>query len=89
MQLAQTIHAAGESAANNNVPDNTHAIALHATNEAELACLEAKLIAIGIRFKAIREPDEPYNGQLMAIGIPPQPRTKKLKKLFQEFKLAK
>lgn len=87
--LAQCVHAAGESAANLEVPPNTHAVVLSVENEAELLRLESKLLANGISIFAIREPDEPWSGALMAIGLPPQPRTKSLKKLFSNLKLYK
>lgn len=87
VQIAQTIHAAGESAQGMVVPPNTHAIAKQAANEEELLELEAKLILAGIEFVAIREPDEPWNGQLMVIGLKPQIRTKEIKKLLGRYKL--
>lgn len=82
-------HAAGESAKLGDLPDGTHAVVLHATDPEELLELKYWLIDAGIEFVCINEPDEPYCGDLMAIGIKPQPRTKKLKKLMQQFKLAK
>lgn len=38
------------------------------------------------RFVAIREPDAPWNGQLVAIGIVPAPR-KALDKLLRRYPL--
>lgn len=67
--MAQTIHAAGESVCG-PVPAGTHAVALHATPE-QLLDLEARLAAGGVVFSAIREPDPPWAGALMAIGIAP------------------
>lgn len=61
---------------------------LHATEDQILA-LELRLQAHSVEFEAIREPDAPWNGSIMAIGLVPQPRTKALKKLFSGFKLAK
>lgn len=71
--VAQTIHAAGESSPG-NLPANTHAVALSAKDEAELLALEERLKAAGVKHFAIREPDAPWNGALMAIGFPPQDR---------------
>jgi 7-keto-8-aminopelargonate synthetase-like enzyme len=88
VQLAQTIHAAGESSPG-NLPEHTHAIALHAKDEQELLDLEKKLIEAKIDFKAIREPDMPWNGQLMTIGIKAQKRTSKIRKLLWNLKLAR
>ena len=70
-QLAQTIHAAGESGP--AIP-GTYAVALAAPSEAALLRLHDKLVFHGVRHVLIREPDAPYNGAAMAIGIPPQPR---------------
>ena len=81
-------HAAGESSPG-SLPHNTHAVVLHARDEVELLDLEAKLTAHGICLSAIREPDEPWNGQLMAIGLEPCLRTKQLRKLMGSFPLAK
>lgn len=72
--VAQTIHAAGVSASGHPVPDDTHAVALAVPDEAALLQLEAELQAAGVPFHAVREPDPPWNGQLMAIGLPPQLR---------------
>jgi hypothetical protein len=78
-QLAQTIHAAGESSPG-NLPTDTRAIALAAKDEAQLLGLEAELRLAGIDFKAIREPDAPYLGALMAIGLAPAVRTPTLRR---------
>jgi len=83
VQLAQSIHAS------ENEPPGTHVVALHANNEQELLSLEVQLQALGYTYKAVREPDAPWNGQLMAIGIASQLRTPQLKKLMSKYKLAK
>lgn len=67
---AQLIHAAGESVAG-ALPPGTTAVALAAASEDELAAIERELVARGIPHRAIREPDPPWNGALMAIGITP------------------
>lgn len=70
---AQTIHAAGESAAL-RVPDpGTRAVALTA-DAGELEDLEQRLIAAGVAHVAIREPDAPWCGALLAVGLAPAPR---------------
>ncbi len=71
MQIAQTIHASGESVRGMDLPSNTHAVGLHARSEAELLAVEAKLKAAGIPHRAIREVDGKHEGQLMAIGVHP------------------
>jgi len=72
--VAQTIHAAGESVLD-AVPDGTYAVALAAKGEHQLLVLEQSLLAKGIPHAAVRESDEPYSGQLMAIGVAPCDRS--------------
>jgi len=67
---AQLVHAAGESSPGNLSP-GTYAIALAAQSEIQLLALEKRLISQDIPHAAIREPDAPWDGQLMAIGIAP------------------
>lgn len=67
---AQLIHAAGESSPG-GIPEGTFAVCLGAQDEDQLLELERKLIASNIKHTAVREPDAPYNGALMAIGIEP------------------
>jgi len=88
VQIAQTIHAAGESSPG-NLPPTTHAVALETPNEQGLLDLEARLTQAGIAHVAIREPDAPYNNQLMAIGIPPQVRSKTLRKHLSRYALVR
>lgn len=80
------MHAAGESAQSTTVPPNTHAVVLACPDEAAILAAEEKLLQNGIEITSIREPDAPYFGQLMAIGIKPQPR-KKLRKLLAYLQL--
>lgn len=87
-KIAQTIHAAGESSPG-NLPSDTHAVALETPNEAVLLDLEQRLKHAGISHVAIREPDAPYNNQLMAIGIPPQVRSKTLRKHLSRYALVR
>jgi hypothetical protein len=70
---AQIIHAAGESS-NGEIPQGTYAIALAAKDELHLNKIEKKLLKLEIPHVAIREPDAPWNGALMAIGLYPAPR---------------
>jgi len=67
---AQLIHAAGASSPGALASD-TRAIALMVPDEAALAALAARLERAAIDHIAIREPDPPWSGALMAIGIPP------------------
>jgi hypothetical protein len=63
------VHAAALSAA--GTTESTHAVVLQAPNEQALLELEQRLIFEQIPHAAFREPDAPYNGQLMSIGIAP------------------
>lgn len=72
--FAQLIHAAGESSPGDLSP-GTYAIALAAKSEIQLLALERRLISQNIPHAAIREPDAPWDGQLMAIGIAPCDRS--------------
>ncbi|MFV8749694.1 peptidyl-tRNA hydrolase [Nannocystaceae bacterium ST9] len=67
---AQLIHAAGESS-RGALPPHTVAVALAARDEVHLESLEQALRRLDIPHRAIREPDPPWNGALMAIGIVP------------------
>ena len=76
VQLAQTIHAAGWSA---QLPEAraacppTIAIAL-AAPPAELATLARALADACVPHVLVHEPDEPWRGALMAIGVVPTSR---------------
>lgn len=87
VQAAQLIHAAGESSPG-NVHSGTFAYAKTAKDEKELRDLSYELFMAGIPHKCILEPDAPWNGQMMAIGVCPGPKTK-LKKYFARFPLLK
>lgn len=80
------VHAAGESAQNTVVPLSTHAVVLAALDEQTILAVEERLVRAGIEIFAIREPDEPWNGQLMTIGIKPQSR-EKVRKLLSNLPL--
>jgi hypothetical protein len=68
------VHAAGESARLAAcLPPGTHAVVLGASG-ARLLALERELVAAGVSHAAIREPDPPYFGALLAIGVQPAPR---------------
>ena len=81
------IHAAGESSTG-NLPPNTYAIALALPNERALRRFARRLGENGIVHRGIYEPDAPYHGQLMAIGIYPD-RKSKLRKLLSKLPLLK
>lgn len=80
--VAQTIHAAGESVVA-PVPPHTFAVALKARDEAQLVEIHARLVADGVSCVLVREPDSPWNGAAMAIGVSPCGRSRVRKHLSQ------
>jgi hypothetical protein len=83
---AQVVHAAGASARlAPRLPPDTHAVVLGAGGE-RLRALERELCAAGVPHAAVREPDPPYCGALLAIGIQPAPRAS-LKRLLGKYRL--
>jgi hypothetical protein len=70
IQAAQAIHAAGESSPGNLQP-GTFAVALTCPSERALVHVADDLRRAGVRFVAIFEPDPPYDGALMALGLAP------------------
>ena len=75
VQVAQTVHAAGESASASGVPvcPGTISVALHAIDEMHLDGIKFALVTGGIAHHNVYESDVPYEGQLMAIGLLPVP----------------
>jgi hypothetical protein len=71
VQSAQLIHAAGHSAGAGQLPQDTFAIALSCRDEGALRAMAERLERAGLRHHLVHEPDPPYNGQLMAIGLEP------------------
>ena len=67
---AQIVHAAAESWPG-GLPSGTRAVVLAARDEAHLPAIEHRLIRERVGHVAIREPDSPWHGQLMAIGMVP------------------
>lgn len=66
---AQVVHAAGESS--DRVPSGTHAVVLAVPDEHALARTASKLAEAEIPHVLIAEPDAPWSGALMAIGLEP------------------
>jgi hypothetical protein len=67
---AQILHAGGESSLG-NLAEGTYAIVLAVPNEEALCALADRLERDGVKLVRINEPDPPWNGALMAIGIRP------------------
>ena len=63
-------------------------MALAAKDEAELLKLEYKLNMADSPHRAVREPDPPWDGELMAIGISPIDRDQ-IKKFVKKYPLVK
>ena len=70
MLAAQLTHAAGESSPG-NLPSGTRAIVLGVEDEAALARVLERVRLAEVAHVAIREPDPPWSGALMAIGLAP------------------
>lgn len=89
---AQVTHAAGESYADfgrlgSDPTDPMIAVVLGVPNQRSLQRLERRLKKARIPHVAIREPDEPWNGQLMTIGLWPCERDGKASRMLRRFKL--
>ncbi len=88
VQLAQTIHAAGESA-DGPLPSGTIAVALEVSDEAALRNLAKELWNGEIPHKLIVEVDGAYANQAMALGIFPTFNRDKIKKYTGHLRLVK
>jgi len=91
-QVAQSVHAAGESANPRPVP-GTIAVALHARDEKHLADLSDRLTAADLAHHCVYEAvdDATYPGQLMAIGLNPVPLSRRdhIRKVLSALPLVK
>jgi len=70
IQAANLVHAAGESSPG-DLASGTHAVVLTTRDELELQRLAARLEAAGVALVRINEPDAPWDGALMALGLRP------------------
>lgn len=73
--MAMVLHAAGETGP---AEVGTHAVVLSAESEYSLQSISEKLAKKSIDHHLVFEPDAPFNGALMAIGLPPGPKQKAL-----------
>jgi hypothetical protein len=71
IQSAQIVHAAGESSPG-GIPPGTFAVCLTVATERDLVKLADDLRRAAVAFTAIFEPDPPFHGQLMALGVAPR-----------------
>jgi hypothetical protein len=67
----QAAHAAGESVQGGPASGDTHVVALVAERSEDLESLSVTLTFAGIHHVVIREPDAPYNGAAVAVGVAP------------------
>lgn len=67
---AQLVHAAGESAGG-ELPPGVRAVVLAVPDERSLVRVAARLHDLGVPHRVIREPDPPWCGAAMAIGMCP------------------
>jgi hypothetical protein len=74
VQAAQIAHAAGESSPG-GLASGTYAVVLGVTDEATLASVCVRLEAAGIASVKIYEPDAPFHGALMAVGVVPRKKS--------------
>ncbi len=70
LQAAQVVHAAGESSPG-NLPSGTHAVVLTVPGPVEMEALARRLAQAGVAHVRIEEPDPPWDGALLAIGLVP------------------
>src|SRR5271166_5973841 len=68
LQAAMIVHAAGESSPGDLGPD-TFAVVLSCRDELHLALEADRLAAAGVPLVRVHEPDAPYHGALMALGL--------------------
>jgi hypothetical protein len=70
VRAVQVFHAAGESAGR-NLPQGTYARLLQAGDENALKAVAWELFKAGVQVRLVYEPDAPWFGQLMALGLEP------------------
>lgn len=89
-QLAQTTHAAGESA-NPKPEPGCRAVVLHAADERHLEIVRQRLDKAGLRHHCVVESpdDEDYANQMMAIGLEPTSDKIGVGKVLSSLPLAK
>ena len=89
-QLAQSVHAAGESSDPKPEPGTT-AVVLHALDEQHLLIIRDRLIRSGLKHHCVTEcpDDEDYPSQLMSIGLAPTTDRAAVRKVLSSLPLAK
>jgi hypothetical protein len=89
-QLAQSVHAAGESATPRPEPGTT-AVVLHAADEIHLSFIRARLDKAELEYYCVfeSEDDKHFPGQLMSIGLAPTTDRDAVRKVLSSLPLAK
>jgi hypothetical protein len=64
------VHAAGESSPG-GLPSDTYAVVLTVRDEAALRAVAARLKLARVELIEVHEPDAPWNGALMSLGLAP------------------
>jgi hypothetical protein len=64
------------------VPRGTHAVVLAVPDERALLAVAARLERRGIPHVLIREPDAPWHGAAMAIGLAPVPDRREVRRVL-------
>jgi len=67
------VHAAGDSSPG-NLPHDTIAVVLGVPDETALETVAKRLTLAQVPFVRVEEPDPPFNGQLVALGVVPGER---------------
>lgn len=88
VMMAQTIHAAGESAMR-PIPEGTHAYALEVDDEEQLLKRAERLREAGCPHVLVIEPDAPYHGQAMAIGCAPTDDRDRIRRVTSDLRLVR
>jgi hypothetical protein len=87
-QLAQSVHAAGESAELRPLPGTT-AVVLHAADEMHLKLIKARLDKAELRHHLVIESEGEFANQMMSIGLAPTSDRTAIKKVLSSLPLAK
>lgn len=87
VQMVNVAHAAGESVVEAPIPSTTRAVILHVADEKELLKYVEIIKQKNFSHVLIKEPDEPYNGAAMALGLTPSNRRNALRRVFYHLKL--
>lgn len=83
---AQIVHASGESIKEKLTP-NTNAVVLSVEDEKHLRLIAKQLSIEGIPHVQVLEIDEPFDGQMTAIGIVPLLNRNIVRKIFSSLPL--